>query len=57
MKILTAFLLCLLALPAFALDGTGILKKVDRNLEPESYEMLRKLINVDPDGNKKEFVL
>ena len=57
MKILTAFLLCLLALPALAIDGAGILKKVDRNLEPESYEMLRKLINVEPDGSKKEFVL
>jgi len=57
MKILTAFLLCLLVLPAHALDGAGILKKVDRNLEPESYEMLRKLINVEPDGSKKEFVL
>jgi outer membrane lipoprotein-sorting protein len=56
-KKLTAFLLCLLAFPAFALDGAGILKKVDRNLEPESYEMLRKLINVEPDGSKKEFVL
>jgi len=60
MKKLTTLLLCLLALPALpvaALDGTQILQKVDRNLEPESYEMLRKLINVEPDGKKKEFVL
>lgn len=40
-----------------ALDGTAILQKVDRNLEPESYEMYRKLINIEPDGTKKEFVL
>jgi outer membrane lipoprotein-sorting protein len=40
-----------------ALDGTAMLKKVDRNLEPESYEMYRKLINVEPDGTKKEFIL
>jgi Outer membrane lipoprotein-sorting protein len=30
---------------------------VDRNLEPESYEMVRKLINIEPDGSRKEFVL
>ncbi|MDP2823180.1 MAG: outer membrane lipoprotein-sorting protein [Sulfuritalea sp.] len=60
MKKLTVLLLCLLALPAMsasALDGAAILKKVDRNLEPESYEMMRKLINIEPDGRKKEFVL
>ena len=34
----------LLAFPALALDGLEILKKVDRNLEPESSESLRKLI-------------
>lgn len=60
MKKILFLLLCLLALPAMsasALDGAAILKKVDRNLEPESYEMLRKLINIEPDGKKKEFVL
>jgi len=43
--------------PAAALDGTEILAKIDRNLNPESYEMYRKLINIEPDGTKKEFVL
>jgi outer membrane lipoprotein-sorting protein len=57
MKKLLALLLWLAALPAWALDGADILRKVDRNLEPESYEMLRKLINIEPDGGKKEFVL
>lgn len=48
----------LVALPVMAaVDGNEILKKVDRNLEPESYEMYRKLINIDPGGDKKEFVL
>ena len=47
----------LLATPAFALDGTAILRKVDRNLEPESYEMYRKLVNIEPNGTRKEFVL
>ena len=31
-----------------ALDGKAILEKVDRNLEPESYESYRKLINIEP---------
>jgi outer membrane lipoprotein-sorting protein len=48
---------CFLAVPAAALDGTQLLKKVDRNLEPESYEMYRKLINIEPDGGRKEYVL
>lgn len=42
---------------AMAVDGNEILQKVDRNLNPESYEMYRKLINIEPDGTKKEFVL
>jgi len=42
---------------AQAVDGNAILKKVDRNLQPESYEMYRKLINIEPDGSRKEFVL
>ena len=42
---------------ASALDGTEILLQVDRNLNPETYEMYRKLINIEPDGTKKEFVL
>ena len=46
-----------LAIPAIALDGNAILMQVDRNLQPASYEMYRKLINIEPDGDKKEFVL
>ena len=45
------------AASAAALDGNELLRKVDRNLNPESYEMYRKLINIEPDGRKKEFVL
>ena len=51
------FCFALVPLPAFALDGEAILKQVDRKLNPESYEMYRKLINIEPDGRKKEFVL
>ncbi len=42
---------------AFALDGNEILKQVDQNLNPESFEMYRKLINIEPDGTKKEFIM
>jgi outer membrane lipoprotein-sorting protein len=54
-----ALLLVLGAVPGFAaaVDANDILRKVDRNLEPESYEMYRKLINIEPSGAKKEFVL
>ncbi|MCW8901176.1 MAG: outer membrane lipoprotein-sorting protein [Gammaproteobacteria bacterium] len=38
-------------------SGEEILLKVDRNLQPTSYEMYRKLINIEPDGSKKEFIL
>jgi outer membrane lipoprotein-sorting protein len=47
----------LLATPVFALDGTEILKKVDANLQPESFESYRKLINIEPNGAKREFLL
>ena len=50
-------LLFLVAGLAHALDGESILKQVDRKLNPESYEMYRKLVNIEPDGRKKEFVL
>ena len=44
-------------MPALAVDGTQFLVQVDRNLNPESYAMYRKLINVEPDGRKKEYTL
>ena len=56
MKTLLSLLLWA-SLAALAADGNQILQKVDRNLEPESYEMFRKLINIEPDGTRKEFVL
>ncbi|WP_372526861.1 outer membrane lipoprotein-sorting protein [Piscinibacter sp.] len=58
MKRLLALALCLFALPALAaIDGTQILQKVDRNLEPEAYESYRQLVDIQPDGSKKEYVL
>src|SRR3989304_1511025 len=45
------------AVPVAAIDGTELLKQVDRNLNPESYESYRKLINIEPDGSRKEYTL
>ena len=36
--------------------GNAILKKVDEILTPGSVEFYRKLINEEPDGDKKEFI-
>jgi len=55
MKRIIVFLSLLIALPVYAIDGTALLKQVDRNLSPETYESYRKLINIEPDGKKKEF--
>jgi outer membrane lipoprotein-sorting protein len=57
MRLPLILLFLILSSPVFALDGTALLKQVDRNMNPESYEMYRKLINVEPDGRKKEFIL
>jgi outer membrane lipoprotein-sorting protein len=55
--ILAVSIVLLQAITVFALDGNEILTQVDRNLQPETYEMYRKLINIEPHGSKKEFVL
>ncbi len=39
------------------LTGAKILEQVDQNLQPGDLEMYRKIINIEPDGRKKEFVL
>ncbi len=52
-----AFVMLALVNSASALDGTAILQQVDRKMQPESYEMYRKLINIEPDGKTKEYVL
>src|SRR3972149_9588514 len=56
-KAITLFMILIFAGPAFALDGTQLLKQIDRNLNPENFETYRKLINVEPDGRKKEYTL
>jgi outer membrane lipoprotein-sorting protein len=59
-----ALLLALLALallpgrlPAAPPEAATLLREVDKVLQPESFEMYRKLINIEPDGTRKEFVL
>jgi hypothetical protein len=38
-------------------DGQKLLLTVDRNMAPMSYESYRKLINIEPDGSKREYLL
>lgn len=58
-KLLIALLSILVGLltapPAQALTGEEILKAVDQRLQPGDLEMYRKLINIEPDGTKKEY--
>jgi outer membrane lipoprotein-sorting protein len=54
-QIMTLLLMALLALPAFGADGARLLEEIDRNLNPESFEMYRKIVNIEPDGRKKEY--
>ena len=57
----TAVILMLCMLPGVACGepptGTDILAQVDRNLQPDDFEMYRKIINIEPDGSRKEYVL
>lgn len=39
------------------LDGNAVLERLDRNLTPQSFEAYRKLVNIEPSGRTKEFVL
>jgi outer membrane lipoprotein-sorting protein len=57
LRIAVILLVLLTAAPVAALEPLELLEQVDRNLEPESSEMYRKLINIEPDGSKKEYVL
>lgn len=57
LNIIILFIMLLFASPAQGIEGSQLLKQIDRNMNPDSFEMYRKLINVEPDGRKKEFVL
>jgi outer membrane lipoprotein-sorting protein len=56
-RLAMGLLLLSLSTAAAAIDGTELLRKIDRNMEPESYENYRKLVNIEPNGVKKEYVL
>jgi outer membrane lipoprotein-sorting protein len=60
MKILRLSLLLILLAAitnlALAQGGNELLKRIDEKLMPESYESYRKLINIEPNGRKKEFI-
>lgn len=44
------------ASPLYAEEGAQLLQQIDRNLSPESFESYRKIINVEPNGRKKEYI-
>ena len=46
-----------LFLQVSATDDNELLRQIDRNLNPESYESYRKLINIEPNGRQKEYIL
>ncbi|MCK4759146.1 MAG: outer membrane lipoprotein-sorting protein, partial [Candidatus Aminicenantes bacterium] len=56
-KIAIISLISFLFSPVYAIDNNQLLEQVDRNLNPESFESYRKLINIEPNGREKEFVL
>lgn len=56
-KLIITYIFLFFSASVYAIDGTALLKEVDRNLNPESYESYRKLINIEPDGRKKEYTL
>ena len=55
--LLAALAVSLATTCARAQTGKEILEQVDRNLQPGDLEMYRKIINIEPNGDKKEFVL
>ena len=40
-----------------AIDGTALLRQVDRRLNPPSYDAYKRLINVEPNGRTREYLL
>ncbi|TVP82054.1 MAG: outer membrane lipoprotein-sorting protein [Thioalkalivibrio sp.] len=43
--------------PLWAVDADALLAEVDQRMQPGALEMYRKIINVEPDGRSREFVL
>ncbi len=56
MKTITSFILIFLfSVILQAQDANVLLKTIDENLMPDSYEAVRKIINEEPNGSKKEY--
>jgi outer membrane lipoprotein-sorting protein len=56
-KITFALMIVILFLKVSSTDDIELLRQVDRNLNPESFESYRKLINIEPSGRQKEYIL
>ncbi|HOP48531.1 MAG TPA: outer membrane lipoprotein-sorting protein [Desulfobacteraceae bacterium] len=56
-KILIVIIAVMFGTPVYATDSNDLLEKIDRNLNPDSYESYKKLINIEPNGREKEFIL
>lgn len=56
-KIATVLMTLYFASSISAQVDNQLLEELDRNLNPESFEAYRKLINIEPSGRKKEFIL
>ena len=56
-RVTTILLLTIVILvsQAHAAEDSQLLVKIDKNMNPESYESYRKIINVEPSGSKKEY--
>ncbi len=55
--VITVLVLILVSVTVFAESGEEVLKRIDKNMMPVSYEAYRKIIDEYPDGKKKEFLL
>jgi len=56
-KILIVIIAVMFGTPVYAANSNDLLEKIDRNLNPDSYESYKKLINIEPNGREKEFIL
>jgi outer membrane lipoprotein-sorting protein len=57
MRNLLFFSMLIFSAATEALDGSLILRQIDANMWPSSYEMYRKLVNLQRDGSKRAYVM
>ena len=56
LALLLAACMLFMATPLYAIEGTELLRQIDGNLFPVSFESYRKIINIEPNGRTKEYV-